>query len=129
MTCGARDGRALEDHWQKLRNLFMAASEGFWNLGTEPGSRVVPADLDWILGWVMEFRTARQARQFLELKGMADADPSGALRLRGANVSGAEDHPGGARRPQSVIPDVAGLRNVGVFLFPVRGAVRILAGL
>ena len=66
----------------------MAASEGFWNLGTEPGSRVVPADLDWILGWVIEFRSARQARQFLELKGMADADPSGALRLGGPMFQG-----------------------------------------
>lgn len=88
LTQGARDGKALRDGWQKLLSPVAAASEGFWNLGTGPGIRVVPADQDGMLGWVVEVRSERQARQFLELKGMADADSSGALRLGGPMFQG-----------------------------------------
>lgn len=88
LTYGARDVKALRDHWQKLLNPVGAASEGFWKLGMGPGIRVVPADQDGIQGLVVEVRSTRLARQFLELKGMTGGDSSGALRLGGPRFPG-----------------------------------------
>ncbi|MBL9174799.1 MAG: hypothetical protein JNL10_14775 [Verrucomicrobiales bacterium] len=73
----------MRKHWQALLDPVASASDGFWKLGSGPALRVVTADPEESLGLVVEVRSLRQAREFLQPRGMAEGSVPGPLRLAG----------------------------------------------
>lgn len=85
---GARDGKRLQEHWQKLLDPIQASAEGVWPIGAGPAIRVIQADKDGIRGLAINVTSFEQARRFLKEHGLLGAEQSDSLTAAGSLLQG-----------------------------------------
>ena len=85
---GATDVRSADSLWGMLLRPTRASAPGLWNIGDGPAIRLVPARERVLQGLVVRVASLRQARAFLQERGLLGSASDTTLTIAPAKVHG-----------------------------------------